>query len=446
MGKVTAFHKWFPVLPFLLYWLVSFIAYEFGPFIYPTLSICTYVYFFAMLAGFIIAYGFGLIAMSVSVAKRTTVNNPLPLKILDVASLFAFIGTLLFVVDRFASGAGSFDLVLNEMSKIRDEYAANTTWITTIAVLPQSLRLTAFAAYFYCLMNHASIKRKTHVMIFGILLLDTINMILTASRGILFWNITYLLFYLLFCKRMPVFKTIFSFKYKMAKTLFVLAILISISYFYFVARNRTIESTLEYLGEKSAASWKYPSVIGRFDYATIGASEQLFSYLTHGFQYVDVFLKNAEVIHFDPLSAMGLRVTNQLKRLFPDYEPRAVTVGIKWENTEGLNTTGWPSIFGWPLAMFGVLGSMCFFLLLGFTCGIIVSNYFITNNFGWFVLTFVVFTSLNGSFDWILRDFEQYVAITLAMTLIYINKITIMKQSSYCMPPRGTIYHLNGSI
>lgn len=418
MMSTSSFINWFPVLPFILYWIFSFIAYEFGPFINPSLSNYTYLYFFSMFGLFIIMYWIGINTRRMVLVKPSSIVSSLPLKILNISIQCVFIGTLLLVVDRIWSGAGSFDLVVNEMSKIRSLYADNTTWITTIAVLPQSLRTIAFAAYFYCLTNGTLIKRKIHILMLGIILLDIINMMLTASRGILFWNTTYLFFYLVFCKRLSLLRIVFSTKYKSAKLIFIIAMILTFSYFYFVARNRTIESVLEFSGRNVSYSLKYPSLFEKYDYATIGASEQLFSYITHEFRYFDVILKNAEIFNFDPLTAMGIWVSVQITRLFPDYEPSAKVVALQWLVDDGLSPAGWPSIFGWPLTMFGVIGSILFFPLLGLACGLCVANYLKTNKFGWFLLVFVVYNSLNISFDWILRDPEQYVAIILAFALI----------------------------
>lgn len=365
-----------------------------------------------------------------------------PLSILKWTSLFAFMGTLLFVFDRINSGAGSLDLVANEMANLREDFAKNTTWLTTIAVIPQSFRLLAFASYFFCLLKDVKIPKLNHLMIFGIIVLDIINMVLTASRGTLFWTITYLFFYLVFCKRLSLVNLILSKKYLIYNIIIFVAIVLSFSYFYFVANNRTVENALAFSGKQASSSMRYPSLFEKMDYASIGTIHQLNSYLTHEFEYVNVFVKEAELVYFDPIGALGIRVIVQINRFFPEYIVPSWVRALKWYESAGLNPSGWPSIFGWPLAEFGLLGTVFFFVALGFISGKCVGSYFKTKEFGWFALTFLVYVCLNMSFSWILTDFDQYMCLFFAVILIMRIKLPCFMRRSgsaktVILPPEG---------
>jgi len=419
MGKTTTFIKWFPVFPFILYWIFSAMVFQFGPFINNSLDISTYFYLMSMFFLFIFSYNIGL---KCTRSCRTHKSEFIaPLSILKWTSLFAFMGTLLFVFDRINSGAGSLNLVANEMANLREDFAKNTTWLTTIAVIPQSFRLLAFASYFFCLLKNVKIPKLNHLMIFGIIALDIINMVLSANRGTLFWTMTYLFFYLVFCKRLSLVNLILSKKYLVYNVIIYVAVIMSLSYFYFVASNRTLESTLSFSGRQASSSMRYPSLFEKLDYASIGTVHQLNSYLTHEFEYINVFVKEAELLNFDPIGALGLRVLVQINRFYPEYVPPSKVRGFQWSDSAGLSRYGWPSTFGWPLAMFGLLGAVFFFVALGFFSGKCVGSYLKTMEFGWFALTFLVYASLNMSFDWILKDFDQYICLFFAVILVKIR-------------------------
>lgn len=410
-------YYWFPVLPFVAYWICAYLAFHFGPFVTPVLTFETHIYFVLCLFLFAISYKLGLGGRIKNIDHHYSADNIVALKLLWRTSWPTFIGTLMLLVDRMTSGAGSFDLVQNNMAAIRDNYAGKITLLTTIGVLPQSFYLITLATYFYCGMHRLPIPKIVHLLIFSTFVCQILNMVLSANRGVLFWIATYVAFYLFFCARINLLKVIFSrkniFKVAFAATFCI----VSWMYFLFVAQHRVSDTTAIYKGQHARSLLK-DSQNSNYDYAALGAKYQLFYYGTHSFEYVDVILKNASVINLDFLSPLGIRVESQIVRFFPGYRSPAIKDIRDWEKSAGLNTSGWVSIFGASLVFFGILGSLLFFIGIGFFSGYSTRRCIQSNRLGWLIIVFTIYVSFTSSFDWILKDFHQYLAFFVGAYLI----------------------------
>ncbi len=343
------------------------------------------------------------------------------------ASRISCLGTLIFVYDRISSGAGSFEVVQNDLSSIRDNMSVHVTILTTLSVLPQSFKLVAFASYFYCLMRKLKISLTTHLAMTLIVVAELLNMILSANRGALFWLISFAIFYLVMCARISLITMIFSRKKIIIKVVFISILLSAYTYFTWVAENRVVASTAIFLGTEAYSLLKEPNSYSFKDFSVLGGEYQLFYYITHGFQYMDAILKSAPIINFDLLSASGIRVESQISRFFDGYMHPAKINILNWINYYGLNLSGWPSIFGASLAYFGVVGSLVFFGLLGYTSAYAVKKWIMYFNLGRLIIVMLIFSSLNISFDWIVRDFDQYMALLFGWYLIKRSHKSLIK-------------------
>lgn len=417
-GVNNLLYYWFPVLPFLSYWVVAYFAFNFGPFVTPELDVYTHIYIVLYMATFAIAYRLGLRMTSHSVRPCFGIDDAIAIKLLKRTSWLTFIGTLIFIYDRLTSGAGSFSVVQNELSSVRDDYAGRVTFLTTLAVIPQSFRLVTFATYFYANWRKLQIPKIVHFLVFLTIFLELINMVLSANRGSLFWILSYAIFYFIFCVKINIFSIFFSLRNIGIKVLFSACFLIAYSYFAWVAENRVVSSTAEYLGVEAFSLLKEPGDYSFKSYSALGAEYHLFYYLTHGFQYVDAILKHAAVINFDLISPLGIRLEAQLSRFIAGYVHPAKADILMWIYSEGLSQSGWPTIFGASLAYFGIIGSLCFSALIGYFSGYSVRRWVNSFRLGWLILVFLIFSSLNVSFDWIVRDFDQYVAFVVGVYLI----------------------------
>lgn len=426
-------YKWFPVLPFMLYWIISFILYDFGPFVNTELDLNTYLYLGLCFLLFAAFYRNGLKSSHWNSSTTCESDVTVTFNILRWSSFLTLIGTILLLVDRIQSGSGSLDLVLNRLEDVREYYVNKTTILTAIAVVPQSFRLVAFSSYFYCLKNKILVPKKIHLCMFATISCELYNMILAANRGILFWLTTYWLFYLFFCKQVSVKELLLSKGYFKLRCAFLAIILISLSYFYFVAKNRDDSSYLTQLGTQVSSYSRYSLDYSFFDDKSLGAAYQLFTYGTHEFEYINTFVKNAEIINFDFITPLGPRIEYQITKIFPSYVSSSKETGQQWMKNDGLSIFGWASTFGWSLAFFGFLGSFMFFGTLGFMSGSFVRLYLNSQEFGWFLLVFVMYASLNMSFDWVLKDIEQFVAVIMAIVLIKnarLKRVTLTNASN----------------
>jgi hypothetical protein len=142
---------------------------------------------------------------------------------------------------------------------------------------------------------------------------------------------------------------------------------VAISYFFFIARNRNNWSTLAAIGRANGESMRYS--IGSYNDEDLGAIAQLVYYGTHEFTYIDAYVRHGEWLGFRPAGLFGMRVTAQINRFVPAFVPEAKKIGVSWMEIEGLSEFGWPSIFGVPIPIFGLLGSMLFFCGLGTFAG-----------------------------------------------------------------------------
>lgn len=412
---------WFPVLPFLAYWAVAYLAFHFGPFVTPSLQVSSHIYFWLFVFLFAFFYRVGLRYKRFPAVAAVSTDDALALKLLGPACWLTFAGTFLFIYDRLSSGAGSLAVVQNELYSVRSEYAGRVTVLTTLAVIPQSFKLVAFAAYFYCGLRQLKISRSSHAAIFLTIALELINMVLSANRGALYWLVSYGLFYLVFCLRVRLLSEIFSLRNLQWKSLAISVCLVAYFYFVWVAENRVQSSTAEYIGGEAFSLLKDSGAYIIDDYASFGAQYKLYYYLTHGFEYLNAILKHADIINVDFVSALGIRVESQISRFLTDYSHPAKLKILEWGTSEGLSRSGWPSIFGAALAYFGIVGGLIFSCVIGAMSGYSVRRWLMTMQFGWLLICLLVFASMNISFDWIIRDFDQFLALAVGVYLVNRN-------------------------
>lgn len=409
-------YNWFPVIIFLSFWICSYLIYHFGPFVNAGLNIETHIYFITALTIFIIAYKISLGNSFQLPNKFTGIDNITAINALHKTIWWSFLGTALLIIDRITSGAGSIEVFQNDLENLRQDYANKTTFITTLGVIPQSFKIITFSSYFYCISNKIKVTKLTHIIIILIMSLEIINMVLSANRGSLFFFSTYLLFFAFFCLRINLIKIFLSKKYRLKIIFITILALASLEYFYYIARYRETDSTVIYRGIEASYLLKNPEYEG--DYGDLGAIYLLFNYLTAGLDYTNEIIKHVDIINFDFISALGVRVESQVAKFNPDFIFPAKIKMAEWVAAENLSVYGWSSIFGCSLAFFGIVGSFIFFFIIGYLTGYSAKKYNQTNKLGWLTITFTLYISLNMSFDWIVRDYDQFLAIVFGFFLI----------------------------
>ena len=414
--RITTFRAWFPTIPFISYWVTSLLFYEFGPLVNPRLRPQTYLYLAVSLAVFLVGYHLAL--------HRKRESNVLVLRgeirravrWVQWTSVFALIGELGLVADRLLSGAGSISRSLYETEYVRTEFVRNTTWLTTISVLPYALSLISIAGYFYCLGTRQRVSRWVHAVIFLQMALDVLNAFLSVNRGPVYYLLTYWLICCFFAMGISVRDAVWSARYRLARLGFVLFLVLACTYIYFIARNRNSGEYLEAMANNVTTTGRYDFLRTRD--RDFGALMSLVFYGTHEFEFIDAFVERADWVSFHPTFLVGGRFIDQIQRAYPNFTPKEWEIAADWVADAGLPPSAWPSVFGWPLVMFGSLGAIVFFFGLGSLFGGMTGRYLARGEFGALVGVFCLYAALNMSFNWIGGDFTHNAGYLAAIWLI----------------------------
>ncbi|MRR30906.1 oligosaccharide repeat unit polymerase, partial [bacterium] len=397
----AASRMWMPVVPFLVFWAIAFAMYEIGPLVNPRLAPETYAYLLSAVGALVVGYLLAVKTKNQVRASQSRRETRRAQVLVRWTAPVSAIGTAGLVLDRLLSGAGSVSKTIFETQSVRDFEAQNTTIITTISVAPYSLSFVAIACFFYCKGAHVQISRVTTWSIYTQIALVAFNAFLTANRGSFFWIATYWLFYWLFVRS----NTIRSWLRTMRpreRIVYLLFVIVGVVYSIFIARNRNSDDYLSWLARSARENARFDT--GNYEEATVGTFVGLLTYGTHQFEYVDAFLERAEPLAFRPILLIGGRTLDQVRRVDPSFGRGAEDLAHRWIFEAGLSPYGWPSVFGWPLAMFGSIGAVAFFGLLGWTFGAVVKRYVTRREVGMLIVAFCLFQAMNMSFAWIGGD------------------------------------------
>lgn len=419
--KVTLFRAWFPALPFIGYWMITFLLYEFGPIINPQLNAFTYFYFFLSMTLFVLGYKKSLnfqrcfpIELSNDWLK---VINGYSRRWLRFLAPVAFMGALGFPLDRIMSGAGSFSKTLYETQYVREDQIP-TTFLTTLSVIPYSFAFIVIALYFYCHMMRWKVSRFSSFCFWGILGMLCLNAFLSTNRGNFFWVVMYLLFWLYFVQGESLTSWTVIRKHRTLKYVILGLFVFVFIYSFFIAKNRSSSLYLQYEAQIYFHDDRYGLFNSQIDSKTLAAGLQLFTYGTHQYEFIDAFLMKADPFAFRPSMLLGGRLLSQVERVVPGYVPGAVAVGREWVRSAGLPPFAWPSVFGWALVIFGYVGAPLFFLLLGWLYGSSVGHFLRHLDAASLILILCMYAALNMSFNWIGGDFTNNMGYIVGLSLL----------------------------
>lgn len=400
---------------FLLYWIIS-IIFEFIN-IFPDnylVSSATYVYFFSILSVFLISYYMGYkyyLFLPHSGPHLKIISEESFNDLLNTFLNLALIGNFLLFIDKYRVGALSLNSFINNMFEFNEELSNKHTIITTIGIVPQSFRLSTIGVYFYANIMQINIKRKSSLKLILIVILDMIIMVFSANRGGIFFYLSYFIFYIIYRQRGNINRK----KIIMILNIFLVIFLIAIGYSIFIAKNRSGQNTIKSLGASEAYNANMERCFENLDYGTIGSIAQLYRYLTHEYNYIDAILKDAKIFRITIIPPLGVRIRSQIEKVVPSYISPSTKIYMNILGENNLSPSGWASMFGLIVLWFGIVGSCIFTICLGYFCGSITKRYNKYQTIGYFILAFLVFDSMNLSYDWIIRDFEQFVALYLGI-------------------------------
>lgn len=420
----TWFRAWFPVLFFLAYWANSYFNYHFGLLIRDPLMPQTYFYLWGSMALFILGYAIGLgRPKRVMVGHSTQVwrLNENVFKYLGLLMWVTFIGAIGLVVDRLLSGAGSVAKTLKETEFVRQEYASNTTIGTTISMALYAFSFVTYSTYFLAVATRYAMPKYYHLMIYGTYVALCFSSFLTANRGNFFSVFTYVAFMIFYVQGSSLKEFLFTKRYRIFRITGIVFVILAFVYFFFISRYRSTED-----GLVSDASYyrpvdRYGLYKMNFDEHDITAFLTTYTYMTEGYQYVDAFLKKAPFVSFRPSMLIGVRTLRQFWRFLPggfERDLSAVRVGNTWRLEDGMSIYGWPTIWGWNLAMFGYFGAVLFMFCYGWWLGYCSGLFLRFASLGALMVCFANYSVLMNSYNSLGGDVFHQVAIFVGVWVL----------------------------
>jgi hypothetical protein len=409
---------WIPIFPFLLFWLISFSTYYFGPVSYQGLSFYGFSFIIGCLFLFFLSY---VVALNIKFDYqiRDWTSSKSFLRLLKFSGVMVFLGSSLLIIDRMVYGSSDLGVVLNEMYRVRSEFSKSTTFLTTLSVIPYSFKLVFVSCLFYAVGNGIKLSKAIIFSFFFMVAVDILNMFFSANRGAIYEYFFFILYYLVLVKKYNL--KDFIVINKVSVTLVVLS-LVAFSYFFFVASSRTVSSTLEYQGSVGSERIRWEFLDKNMTDLQKGAFLQLYDYFNHGLEYTDVLLPHSPLVEFDFVQLLGVRFVSQISRFFPNYETRSSVLRKEILYQSGKSIYGWPSVFGISATALGIVGSLVFFPIIGFLTGAIVKKYVVSNSLPYFILVTAFYSCYLLSFDWFLRDFTFYISAAVFLYLILQSK------------------------
>lgn len=419
--QITRLRIWFPVLPFIVYWVSAFLLYHFGPLSLPLLSPGTYLYLAVSFFGFVFCYrlAVGRVPQTNGMGAQRLAEEHQTTKLLMYIFLtLGFIGCAGFVVDRLYSGAGSVAKTLTETQFVRTESVAGTTWVTTVSVAPYSFLLAGLALYFYFSALRAPMNVLAHLTAWGSMGLLCFNAFLSVHRGNFFWVLTYIVFYYLFVKGERLRTLLWNKRYFFQRLLVSAFIVITVVYVFFIAVMRHEERGLKTAADRWIQHSRFD--IERFEIGKreLGAALQLVYYGTHQLEFTDAFLQHSHALAFYPEMLAGGRILDQINKFDPFYVPPSREIAMMWIEDAGLPRSAWPSVFGWLLVMFGFVGAPIFMMLLGLICGWMTRRFLVHFDPGSLIICLCLYGALNMSFNWIGGDFPHNMGYLVGAIMI----------------------------
>jgi hypothetical protein len=269
------------------------------------------------------------------------------------------------------------------------------------------------------------------MFIFGSLALLAFNSFLSVNRGSFFWILTYAAFYIFFIESESLTGFLIKKKYKNIRKILILFLAISLIYFSFIAKNRSSERGLYHLAQNYSLVDRYDLLNETEDTNARASYFLLSSYATSGFRYIDAYIQLSEPLYFNPIWIIGGRTLDQYRRFFPDFVSGAVEQNLQWRMQADLSYSGWPTLFGWNLAMFGYIGAVLFMFLLGLIFGSVVGRFFRNYDIGSLIIIFSLYGAFNMSFNWIGGDFSHNMGYMFGLFIIYAQRKNRQKVRLY---------------
>lgn len=420
--KNGTFRAWVPVIFFIVYWINSYFHYQFGLLIREPLHMGTHLYLITNLIIFIVMYWMGLGSKYASCVLRSNedvwrLNNRF-FRHIPMLCVIVFISWCALIADRFMTGSGSITKTLEETAWVREEMVLSP--LTTVSMVFNIWQIIYLALYFLALASRYPVKRWVHVLTWGIFILMCFNAFLSANRGAFFIIVQYVAFYLLYIKGESIKNLMFNNSYLVARILVIIFCVVALIYFLFISRHRGDEDGLRAYSRNYKELDRYGLFKSNTDELDMAAFFLTYSYMSEGYQYIDLFLKHAPPFNFHPFDLLGERVMRQFRRVIPRLpeQLKTIQIGNEWRLSAGMSLHGWPTIWGWNLCTFGYIGGVMYIGLLAWWIGWCSRMFLQYKDVSYLMICLAWYLTLMQSFNNAWGDVHHHLAFLLGLILI----------------------------
>ncbi len=381
--------KFFPVLPFVGYWVLAALYYHFGFVDTQEIPASTHVYVFICTSVLASSYWFTV---------RNATNRPAPSskkrpsdeKILVAIIGISAIGNTLLMVDKLRAGVTA-SVVIQQTEFLRDDYATST--LTTVAVPLAGFLYPAIAGLFLVARNNTPIPKW--VLIPGLINLAAliVTTVLSGNRAHIAHFVLWLTFFVYYAAQAR--GGIVQWRRKVASVAIIAAAAFALIYTILISSFRVSTDFLQTYTSRESMRYDVTRYIEnpRIQYGVVLLS----GYVTQQFQYIDAILEKEDKAGIDPLP-FTIWFERQLGRIgIGDSEAR-IRDYVKRANDIGLSEYGWPSMFGHAAIYYGNFGAIMLMSIIGWGLGYF-SKKFISEPALWSLsATLLLYSFINYSY------------------------------------------------
>lgn len=351
----------FPILPFLLFWIFAIINHNIGIIYYENLSFKTYTYVFACIFAVITPVIFIVFKNS---GKQIVKKCDYRLIFFCKASIIlSFLGLCLQFIDRMLNGA-SFAKVIAETEFVRED----TGWsiLTTISTPAAGFFITAFSLFTYYQISGIRLNSMYKFLLIATSIIYMCIAFLSTNRAaflhVAVFGALYYLFIIYSGSTNSLYKRM---KFRELLVFGIIMSLVCSTYFVFISSFRVNKHYLDAVVENTDTRYS----VDVFDNDRINHGIVLLSsYSTQQLDYIDRYIEFSPYLAFDIRHIFSWFLRQLTKVGIEEYFVMIEDVYNK-NALVGLQMTGWPSMFGFGLNIFGIIGFPIFLFILGFILG-----------------------------------------------------------------------------
>lgn len=356
---------WSPMGPAIIFWIIAFTNYHVGFVYYDFIKLSSYVYLSAFFSAALLAYPLGKRCAS-SRAHRARVCSVKVIgnNVLYAVALTTFAGLFLLTVDRMFISGISISRVIEDTASIRD--VTELSGLTTLASPLAGCQLVLFVIYFHRVYVRQNIPTIIHLIVVSTIGMRLFLSVVSTNRlafiFVLAW-VSYLLVYILGTRVRSMLSITKRVRWKLA---IICMFSLTAIYVLLISRYRTDESYLLHSTKGLEDRYGLRMVM---DPQMANSILTLSTYTTQQFIYIDRGLEIVSPLAFRPQS-MFTFFLRQLARVGitgPYYSNALHQQNRRYQMN--FAATGWPSLPGFGMFLFGSWGFPVFIFAVCFSFG-----------------------------------------------------------------------------